>query len=264
MTAIDIVADDVLSRRAQLEKKLRERGRLMKHHPVFEKIKTMDDLRTFMSWHVFAVWDFMSLVKRLQNEFTCTTLPWLPPRSSVAARLINEIVLGEESDETPDGRHCSHFELYLRAMDEIGAPNDAIRQMVEALVDGVPAERAIRQAEAPQPVKDFVRSTLKTSLYGKPHEVLGSFFYGREDAIPQMFESLMRNWSISPAEAPMFVFYLQRHIELDGDSHGPAANALIADVLGSDEDARIEMLTAALDAIEQRVRLWDRLAIALR
>ena len=263
MTAIEIAVDDVLSQREHLEKRLRERSAFMKNHPIFGKIKTMQDLQTFMSWHVFAVWDFMSLVKRLQAEFTCTSLPWLPPKNSTASHLINEIVLGEESDATPDGSHCSHFELYIRAMGEVQAPTGSIRQLTELLGNNTAIERAIQLTDAPQPVKAFIRSTLKTAIYGKPHEVLGSFFYGREDAIPQMFENLMQNWSISPDQAPMFVFYLQRHIELDSDSHGPAARTLIAEILGDDQEAWVEMLEAALNAIDQRVKLWDKLAAAI-
>jgi hypothetical protein len=80
-----------------------------------------------MQIHVFAVWDFMSLVKRLQSELTCNSLPWMPPVRSRIARFANEVVLGEESDLGPDGKPVSHFELYLRAMDEVGADRTLVR-----------------------------------------------------------------------------------------------------------------------------------------
>ena len=45
-------------------------------HPLYSEIKHPKHLRTFMEHHVYAVWDFMSLLKALQQGLTCTTLPW--------------------------------------------------------------------------------------------------------------------------------------------------------------------------------------------
>ena len=88
-----------------LAHQLHEKKTELANHPIFAEINSLPVLRRFMETHVYAVWDFMSLTKRLQRELTCIQLPWLPPPDPQAARLINEIVLGEESDDRLDHGH---------------------------------------------------------------------------------------------------------------------------------------------------------------
>jgi hypothetical protein len=231
----------------------------LSRHPVFAALHSVDDLRRFMEWHVFAVWDFLSLLKRLQRDLTCLTLPWTPPANPRAARLINEIVLGEETDLMPDGRAFSHFELYRAAMDEVGADAGCIDAFLECLAQGVSLEAAIARAGVPAPVAAFVRSTLKTALSGDLDQTLGSFFHGRENVIPAMFAGLLAQWGVTRDQAPLFVHYLERHIEVDAEQHGPAAAILIEEVVGEDPVRQHALLTAALAALRQRAALWDGL-----
>jgi hypothetical protein len=89
-------------------------------HPVYREINSLAALRLFMEHHVFAVWDFMSLLKTLQVRLCCVGVPWLPAADPQATRFINEIVLAEESDEDGQGGYLSHFGLYLRSMTRCG------------------------------------------------------------------------------------------------------------------------------------------------
>ena len=235
-----------------------EQDRLTRH-PVFASLRGVNELRRFMEWHVFAVWDFLSLLKRLQRDLTCITLPWTPPANPRAARLINEIVLGEESDVMPNGSALSHFELYRAAMREVGADTGCIDAFLDCLAQGVSLEAAIARAGVPAPVASFVRSTLKTALSGDLDQALGSFFHGRETVIPAMFSELMAHWGVTREQAPLFVYYLDRHIQVDAQEHGPAAAILIEEVVGDDQVRQQAMLTAALAALKQRAALWDGL-----
>jgi hypothetical protein len=229
-------------------------------HHVFTAVEDVAALRTFMSWHVFAVWDFMTLLKRLQRDLTTTTVPWTPPAHPEAARLVNEIVLGEETDEAPGGRHASHYELYLEAMREVGADTTPIEGFVSALTTGVDPYRALEAVDLEAGPAAFVRTTLDTALHGTLPEVLGSFFYGRENVIPEMFRSLLAGWRVDPTTVPVMTYYLERHIELDSGEHGPAAEAMIAEIVGDDPVSTRELLGAARDALAARRRLWDALA----
>lgn len=251
--------DDISTLRDDLERAHAGLG----EHPVFAAVVTLDDLRLFMSRHVFAVWDFMTLLKRLQRDLTTVTVPWTPPRDAEAARLVNEIVLGEETDLAPGGRHLSHYELYLEAMREIGADTGPIERFVGALASGADPDAALIRAGVPSGAARFVRATLKTALDGTLPEVLGSFFWGRESVIPAMFRALLARWRIDPASVPTLTFYLERHIELDGDEHGPAALAMIERIVGDDPAAGRAMLRAARVAVADRHTLWDALSAEL-
>lgn len=228
-------------------------------HRVFSQLNTQQDLITFMQWHVFAVWDFMSLVKRLQHELTSIALPWTPSPHPFAARLINDIVLGEESDETPDGNHLSHFELYIQAMQEVGADTKQIESFVRLIEQGLSTEDALRSVEAPPAVQKFVIRTINMAQHGTLCEVLGYFFFGREDIIPRMFQAILTAWTVDPNDVPIFMYYLQRHIELDADTHGPAALKIIKGFV-SDEAHAKQLRNAANDAVQARMELWNSLS----
>ncbi|MGH7100350.1 MAG: DUF3050 domain-containing protein [Stellaceae bacterium] len=235
----------------------------MIHHPVFTAIRDIEGLRSFMEAHVFAVWDFMSLVKRLQRDLTCVTLPWLPPRDRRAAQLINQIVLGEETDVGPAGEPISHLEIYLAAMREIGANTTKFETFQAALAKGADLSAAFDKAAIEPFIRDFTSYTLRTAREAPSFMVMASFFHGREDVIPLMFDNLLRSWGMDAAKAPMFVYYLKRHIELDGDEHGPAAECILNDAIDGDPERRRQVALAAQQSIQARIGLWDGLLACL-
>ena len=234
------------------------------NHPLYNKIDSIDAIQRFMETHVFAVWDFMSLLKRLQLELTCASIPWVPIGNPVTRRLINEIVFGEESDVDQNGQAVSHFELYLRAMENIGADTRAITTFIKQLKQGESWENAIVNSGASQAAVQFVRNTMDCVENAPIHVVAGVFTYGREDLIPDMFISIVRELSEKgKSGAQTLVYYLERHIEIDGDEHGPMALQMIEELCEGDSTKKQESIHAAKQALVSRIELWDAIADTL-
>ena len=217
-----------------------------------------------METHVFAVWDFMSLLKRLQLELTCASIPWVPVGNPITRRLINEIVFGEESDVDQNGQAVSHFELYLRAMEDIGANTSPITTFINRLEQGEKWENALVNSGASQAAVQFVRNTMDCVENAPIHVVAGVFTYGREDLIPDMFISIVRELSErGQSGAQTLVYYLERHIEIDGDEHGPMALQMIEELCEGDSTKKQESIHAAKQALISRIELWDAIADTL-
>lgn len=228
------------------------------NHPIYKTVKTVDDLNLFMQHHVFAVWDFMSLLKSLQNKLTCTTLPWLPTGHADTRYLINEIVVGEESDVDRQGRRMSHFELYLSAMQQSGADMEQIDTFIQAIRQGQALSDAIVTAALPQSVSDFVQSTFHVIYHMPVYVQAGVFTFGREDLIPAMFQSMVRDLdSRHPDRVSIFKYYLERHIEVDGDHHSHLALDMTARLCGNDSTAWEQVEAAVVSALQHRIALWD-------
>jgi hypothetical protein len=236
-------------------------------HPIYGEVGSVADLRRFMEDHVFAVWDFMSLLKRLQQDMTCTTVPWFPADSARAARLINDIVIGEETDVGPDGSYVSHLDLYLRAMADVGSSTqqfDTFRSLARAQL---PIEAAMARSGVPSHVRAFVGHTMSLAHSGSTEEVLAAFFYGREDIIPEMFGRLLETLPRPRHDNdPLrhFIYYIDRHIELDGDSHGPKGRALLDELVGDSPQRHERALRAACNSIKARIELWNGTLSKLR
>ena len=227
-------------------------------HPLYATLNTEEDLLRFMRAHVFCVWDFQSLLKALQARVTCVDVPWMPTPDPEARRLVNEIVLDEESDVAPGGGHLSHYELYVDGMRAAGADLAPIEAFAADLAAGVPWREALASEGLPAGVSRFVRTTLELATSGKTHEIAAGFAYGREEVIPDMFRRLVdRLAERSPEQWGTFRFYLERHIECDEDEHGPAARALVERLCGDDERLWGEALQAARRCLEVRLELWD-------
>ena len=225
-------------------------------HPLYASIRTPAHLRLFMQSHVFAVWDFMSLLKALQSRLTCTSVPWVPTAFPESRRFINEIVFGEESDLYA-GRPISHFELYVQAMQEFGADTASISALVASITPSTSVHAFRTPAGAPDEACRFVETTFTLIRSASLPALAAAFTFGREDAIPTIFRALVRELDQRENNLTKFVWYLERHIEVDGEDHGPLSLRMIEDLCGTDDQLWGEAGDAAAQAIEARLDLWN-------
>jgi hypothetical protein len=233
-------------------------------HPLYKRITGPAEVQVFMQHHVYAVWDFMSLLKSLQNALTCTRVPWVPVGTAETRYLINEIVCGEESDVDPEGRRMSHFEMYLAAMEQAGASTAEIMAMLKQITAGAEPSEALQAAQAPPAAHNFVDYTFQVIAGNKPHVMASVFTFGREDLIPQMFYGLVRDLGQHfPDRFGLFQYYLQRHIEVDGDHHSLLAIEMVNQLCGEDPVKWQEAESAAIRSLECRLHLWDAIHSAL-
>lgn len=243
--SFQIISSQTSSKRAQLNS-----------HNIYSALRELDDIKTFMQYHIFAVWDFMSLLKKLQQRLTCTQTPWIAPENRTAARLINEIVLEEESDLGPDGQFNSHFDLYLEAMKPLNASSMIFNSFMQQLVSGVNIFDAIEEIPH-QSIRNFLNFTFNLIETNETHRIAAAFTFGREDIIPDMFMNIIKETNENSKESAPLRYYLQRHIELDGGHHGPLSEKLIDSLCKNDSSKIKEAVDTANEAIQLRIDLWS-------
>jgi hypothetical protein len=235
------------------------------NHPIYQEIDRLDSLRLFMEHHIFAVWDFMSLLKTLQRRLCCVDVPWLPAADPIASRLVNEIVLAEESDEDGRGGFASHFDLYHRAMARCGASTAPIDGFLNELRNGKPVSAALESPGVPKCARPFVRRTFDIIEGGNICAIASAFTFGREDLLPAVFQRIVDELNVEAGGGlEEFKYYLNRHIGLDGDEHGPMANRLLLSICGSGESRWQLAEQTAADCLEARLALWDGICDVIR
>jgi hypothetical protein len=248
---------------------LRERLRFPKDalldHPLYQEIDRLEALHLFMEHHVFAVWDFMSLLKALQRRLCCVEIPWLPAADPIGCRLVNEIVLAEESDEDGRGGFASHFDLYHQAMTRCKAKTTAIDAFLVELQKRKPVSAALAAPAVPACARRFVQQTFRIIEGGDLCAIASAFTFGREDLLPAVFQRIVDELNVEAnGGLEDFKYYLNRHIGLDGEEHGPMAHQLLLSLCGSDESRWRVAEQTAVDCLNARREFWDGIYDVIR
>ena len=244
---------------SEINSKIQSQKEILLKHSLYEKVKTIEDLHQFLECHVYAVWDFMSLLKALQSKLTCTTTPWFASSNPETRYLINEIVLAEESDLTLEGKRLSHFEMYVDAMNYCGANTEEVDTFLKNVIDTKNIFIAIKQSNLNPKIKAFLDFTFRVIEEGKTHKIAAAFTFGREDLIPNMFTEILKNFQQNFPETDLskLIYYFERHIELDADEHGPMAMQMISELCQDDIQKWNDVEEVSILALEKRIGLWD-------
>jgi len=248
----------------QLKEQLQAVRATLIEHPLYNRLKTIEGIQVFTASHVFAVWDFMSLLTSLQQQLTCVQTPWIPVGNANSRYLINEIVLGEESDVDANGNRISHFELYLQAMQELGADTSGIEQLLTYIANGETVRTAMQKLQLPEAIQQFTGYTFDIVEKAPVHVQAAVFTFGREDLIPAMFIGIVKELEKTyPKQINTFRYYLERHIEVDGDHHSHLGIEMVSSLCGDNDTKWQEATQASIQALEKRKLLWDHIAQAL-
>ena len=229
----------------------------LQNHVLYQNLENIEDVKIFMENHVFAVWDFMSLLKALQIKLTSIGTPWLPSENAKLSRFINEIVIAEESDMNEEGVPKSHFQMYLDAMNQVGANTEQIDNFIQSIKNGNSPLDGLSNSSINLKVSAFVKHTFSVIDTQQAHKIASAFTFGREDVIPDMFIKILDQSDKNNEKYNKLRYYLQRHIELDGDDHGPLSLMMIEELCGNDDQKWFEVQKVARESLQHRIALWD-------
>lgn len=227
---------------------------ILANHKLYERVNDELSLRLFMEHHVICVWSYNFLLREIHQELVGLIHPLNSQSQKEAIRLVSEMILEEELEEQQDGSLLSHFEIYLEAMQDLGANISPIVSFFDLQDSGQNWQTALKHARFPTAVSRYARK-MNRFAQAPLHEKAAALFYEGEPFIPDTF--LLRIGQLgNTVKIGRLLDYFERHIEGLRSPGFSASGRLVEILCNNDEKMSLEAEQSAEEAMKNRVELW--------
>ena len=231
---------------------------LLETHRIYDRLHDEASLRLFVEHHVICVWIYNYLMRDLYQEIANHIQPMSSQVQKEAIRLISELVLEEEVDEQNDGTLISHMEIYLEAMQDLGADVGPIMSFFDLLESGKDWVEAARQAHFPIESQLYFEK-INVFFESPVHERAALLFYEGEPYVPDSFLNKLNVLS-QTAKTARLLEYFEKHIEGLKRPGFSAIGRLVELFCGDDEDLNAAAEARAEEAMKIRLEFWGQIA----
>ena len=236
-----------LSESQKLIKLIEAKTQKLSHHEVYSKVTSRAQISCFMSYHIFAVWNFIKLLKSLQIKTSIALRSQALECSGETRDLIGKIVFAEESELYPYGQPTEYFAVYLGAISELEVNSNFLwtfltsKHSLQSLKPGI---------------QELVGYNLTLAETGTIGEIAAAFFCGREPVSYQLFTSIIKILKQDGKECPNLINYTEKLNQENSRQVGTLVLKLL-DYFCKDETDKVFALQAGLEALNLREQLWN-------
>ncbi len=246
-----------MNRVLEVENEISELRNQLQNHKLYNSLKSIDDIKVFMEYHVFAIWSFALLLNNLQINMTEVRTSSISLEKSTDSVLINETVLEEEIETNKVSQTQSHFEIYFDAMRQADARTNEINNFIKLIQFNNSVNYSLNKTNIDKRVADFVKFSFSVTKTNKPHLIASALIFGQEEVIPGMFIEILRNVDSENKFYNKLKYYLQGHIDLDIDKQRPLSIKIVSEICNNNQQKWDETITIAKQSLEKRIALWD-------